>query len=157
MNGLRFAFEVEDADIVALPATADEHAVDGQDRVEIFLWSGNARDPYGCLEVSASGAVHDYLARFYRRFDDGWSAAAAAAALRTTNGYVVEGMIPHATLGSMGFRLRAGEQLHCGLFRAEFRAVAPRDPVWITWVDPHTAQPDFHVAGAFGVLVLAPP
>lgn len=39
---LVFAFDVEDADPVTAPRSNREKDVDGQDRVELFLWSGKA-------------------------------------------------------------------------------------------------------------------
>ena len=134
-DALCFAFNVRDAALVTKPASANERDVDPQDRVEIFLWSGRARDGYHCIEVSASGAVHDYTARFYRRFDDAWSPAGLRTAVRRTpSGYAVEGMIPRTAMEAMGFHLRPGETLRCGLFRADFRPDAPDAPAWITWV-----------------------
>jgi hypothetical protein len=56
----------------------------------------------------------------------------------------------------MGFHLRARERWRAGLFRADFAPGKPDAPDWITWIDARTPQPDFHVAGAFGTLVLGP-
>ena len=156
-DALCFAFDVRDAALVTKPASANERDVDPQDRVEIFLWSGRERDGYHCIEVSASGAVHDYAARFYRRFNDAWSPVGLRTAVRRTpRGYAVEGVIPRAAMEAMGFHLRPGETLRCGLFRADFRPGAPDAPAWITWVDARTPEPDFHVAAAFGEIILAP-
>jgi hypothetical protein len=44
-----------------------------------------------------------------------------------------------------------------GLFRADFSSPNVRgEPTWITWIDAKGTQPDFHVAGSFGVGRLAP-
>jgi hypothetical protein len=152
---LIIAFDASDAQIVAAPETGRERDVDAQDRVEVFLWSGRADAPYYCIEVGARGAVHDYAARFYRRFDDRWTPVGMKAAVASTPaGYQVEIVLPRAAIEAAGFRLQAGERLRCGLFRADFRPGQPESPTWITWVDAHTKQPDFHVAGAFGEIVL---
>ena len=151
-----FGFDVIDADIVAAPESGRERDVDPQDRVELFLWSGRTNDNYFCIEIGASGAVHDYRARFYRRFDDAWSPAGwRYAVTQTSGGYQVEGELSHAAMERMGFRLAAGERLRAGLFRADFRAGTP-EPDWLCWVDARGPQPDFHVAESFGEIIFAP-
>ncbi|MBN2130420.1 MAG: carbohydrate-binding family 9-like protein, partial [Sedimentisphaerales bacterium] len=155
--GLWFAFAAQDATIMAAPATGDEHAVDAQDRVEIFLWPQNSPS-YFCLEIGPDGAVHDYAARVYRQFDDSWTATGAElAARRTADGYTVEGFIPVVALHAMGVRSwEPGTRLHVGLYRADFRSEAPEDPIWLTWVEPNLPKPDFHVRATFAPVVLAP-
>jgi hypothetical protein len=154
-EGLFFAFDCEDEHVVSRPPSAGEKDVDPQDRVEVFLWSGRAEDGYHCLELSPGGAAHDYVARFYRRFDDSWSPAGLRwSAAPTAKGYSVEGELPRTAVEDMGFRLRAGERWRLGLFRADFEgSAAGAEPRWITWVD-HGGAPDFHVAGSFGYFVL---
>lgn len=153
---LIFAFDCEDADVVASEPSPHEHDVDGQDRVELFLWSGRPKDTYYCVEIAAHGARHDYSARFYRRFDDVWSPAGIEHfARRTQKGYCVEAAIPHAAIQKMGFRLEPGAAWRLGLFRADFAAKTGQgEPTWITWVDAKGPVPDFHVADSFGRCVL---
>jgi hypothetical protein len=89
-------------------------------------------------------------------------------------GYAVEGRIPLASLEQLGFpRLRPGVTIRCGLYRAEFshdrssRPVEPKETIhnrgrksvgsppiehWISWVDPQTPEPDFHVPSSLGRL-----
>jgi len=155
--GLWFAFAAQDSGIVAAPPTGDEHAVDAQDRVEIFLWPEESQK-YFCLEIAPDGAVHDYAARIYRRFDDSWTPAGARfAARRTADGYAVEGFIPATALHAMGVRSwRPGARLQIGLYRADFRPAAPDDPMWLTWVEPDLPKPDFHVRATFAPVRLAP-
>lgn len=86
------------------------------------------------------------------------------------------GRIPLAIISALGFpELRPGVRIRCGLYRAEFShdrrseaAVMPRQktihnlgrhadgppPVeaWISWVDPGTKEPDFHVPASLGWL-----
>jgi len=155
--GLWFAFAAQDATLVAASPTADEHAVDTQDRVEIFLWPPGSRR-YSCLEIAPDGAVHDYAARIYRQFDDSWTPAGARfAARRTPDGYAVEGFLPVAALHAMGMRSwEPGTRLHLGLYRADFRPEAPNDPIWLTWVEPNLPKPDFHVRATFAPVSLTP-
>jgi hypothetical protein len=155
--GLWFAFAAQDATITASAPTTDEHAVDVQDRVEIFLWPENSWS-YFCLEIAPDGAVHDYAARIYRRFDDSWTPVGAKTATRRTpEGYTVEGFIPVVALHAMGLSFwQLDTRLHAGLYRADFRSEAPEDPIWLTWVEPNLPKPDFHVRATFAPVVLAP-
>ena len=151
------AFDCEDAGLVAAPKSASESDVDGQDRVELFLWSGRERDRYFCVEIGALGALHDYRAHFYRQFDSAWALEGLRYAVsRTATGYSVEAEIPRAALERMGFRLKRGAKLRGGLFRADFSASNPKaEPTWITWVDARGPKPDFHVAKSFGEFAFA--
>jgi hypothetical protein len=157
-EGLSFAFDCEDKDLVAAPPSAKEHDVDGQDRVEIFLWSGNLKDVYYCIEIGARGALHDYSARFYRQFDDGWSLEGLEYVVNpTATGYCVEGAIPRPALEKMGFSLKPGAACRLGLFRADFASEdGENEPTWITWVDAKGPKPDFHVAPSFGRCTFSP-
>lgn len=154
---LVFAFRCEDATPVANAPTANEDDVDPQDRVELFLWSGKPEDTYCCLEIAPLGAVHDYAARFYRRFDSAWSPAAwRFAALPAADGYCVEAALSREALRQCGFALEDGAHFRAGLFRADFASWDTAcAPDWICWVDARAPQPDFHVAESFGVFRLS--
>jgi hypothetical protein len=155
-NQLVFAFECQDTNLIAAPPSLAEHDVDAQDRIEIFLWSGRAKDDYLCIEIGARGAMHDYRAKFYRQFNDSWYAQDAPYAIsRTRNGFIVEGAIPASVLQPFGFQLRAGTRWRVGLFRADFHT-PEAEPQWITWFDARGPKPDFHVARSFGKLILTP-
>jgi hypothetical protein len=131
---------------------------------------------YFNLEIDSRGRVYDYSGSYYRKLDSKWSCKAVEAAGKTSDkGYTVEGRIPLATLVEMGFpQLRPGAKILCGLYRAEFshdRSGKPavvqesihnqgRKPPegvppieeWISWIDPQTPEPDFHVPSSLGHL-----
>lgn len=153
---LVFAFECEDGKIFAKPPSTNERDVDGQDRVELFLWSGNPDDTYYCMEIAARGAVHDYSCRFYRKFDSTWSVPGWKCKMALTDhGYRVEAALSRRAMEKCGFVLKGGAEYRAGLFRADFHNSEPGvDPDWITWFDSKTPQPDFHVAESFGKFVL---
>jgi Carbohydrate family 9 binding domain-like len=154
-GGLSFAFRVVDSNLAAQVASDDEHDVDHQDRVEVFLWSGNTNDPYHCIEIAAQGAVHDYLARFYRKFDDDWQAPGCKTMVtRNESGYIVEGHLSAEGLAQMKYPLASGKTWSIGLFRADFDRYAGT-PTWINWKDSGSKDPDFHVATAFKTVRLA--
>ena len=104
---LVWAFACDDATPASAEATDQEKDVDPQDRVELFLWSGKTDDPYYCIEIAAQGAVHDYEARFYRRFDDSWAPRdLQTRVLPTSTGYVVEASLSKDDLAQLGLVLR---------------------------------------------------
>ena len=155
---LIFAFECEDTNIVAALRSTHERDVDGQDRIELFLWSGRSEESYACIEIGARGALHDYRARFYRKFDSSWTAAGLKYATTfTAHGYRVEGEISRRGMEELGFRLEPGIRIRAGLFRADFSSSKKdAEPSWITWIDAKGPKPDFHVAESFGEIVLQP-
>ncbi len=150
-------FACEEATLAALPPSSNEKEVDGQDRVEIFIWKGGDIPLYHCIEAAPDGAVHDYAARFYRNFDDGWSPPGGWShrARLSPEGYAVEMVLPGAALEDMGITLISGSSFRLGLFRADYD-VLNGVPTWIAWVD-HGREPDFHVADSFGKAVLTGP
>lgn len=152
------AFDCVDPTPASRLATEDERGVNGQDRVELFIWDGKEDSTYYCIEIAPQGAVHDYSARFYRDFnhawnlsDEGWEVQVA----RSPTGYTVEFTLPRTAIESMGENLAAGHSFRCGLFRADYDKL-DGEPTWITWVD-HGGDPDFHVVESFGVAVLEAP
>ena len=155
---LIFAYECEDKLVVAQPPGKDEMAVDLQDRVELFLWNGRAEDAYLCLELAPRGAVLDYRAGFYRRFETDWDAQGLkTASVITANGYRVEAELPAAAARPFGIEFDEGATFRAGLFRGNYQTgKKDEEPMWITWVESGTDKPDFHVAAAFGRFVLVP-
>lgn len=150
---LFFLFDVTDDDVVVEPAFAGESTVDREDRVEVFIARDAALDRYYCLEIDPLGRVHDYAARHYRKFDSEWACAGLRAAGRLRpGGYTVEASIPLRTLSEwVGQPVASGSMLRLGLFRAEFRrgALGSSNDNWLSWTQPATRAPDFHVPSAF--------
>lgn len=151
-----FAFSVDDDDIVLADSFEGKQSVMGEDRVELFFARDDALNEYSCLEIDPLGRVLDYRASYYRKFDLAWSfPGLEVAANRAAGGYSVEGRIPFQSLASLGFPLpESDEPIKFGIYRAEFRHAEPPTWTegWISWVDPHTDQPDFHVPQSFGRL-----
>lgn len=150
---LYFSFGVEDSLLISVPFT-QEHDVASGDRVEIFLSGDSTLGDYYCLEMGPYGDVLDYRAAYYRQFDNTWDLPGLAVAAQTIpGGYVVEGRIPLSFLRSLSQDKPSGENmtLYMGLYRAEYhKPHTEADPVqWLTWVDPGTDDPDFHVPSSF--------
>lgn len=151
-----FAFEAHDNTPVVEESLSNKLTVAKEDRVELFFAPDDSLSKYYCLEIDPVGRILDYAASFHRNFDYSWKwpTGVPVATTRTETGYVVEGRIQLATLESLGISsLRKGQAMKVGAFRADFRRRADGkvEEHWISWIDPETAEPDFHTHTAFGV------
>lgn len=157
-KNLYFSFSVTDASVLSVEKWDGESTVDDEDRVEMFFAAGPVDLPveydiplYYNIEVDPLGRVHDYSAKYYRAFDSDWNLEGLeSAAVLTDAGYDVEGSIPLKSFEDLAL-LAADRTMRVGVFRAEF--TKPADEIimqWISWVDPKTMVPDFHVDAAFG-------
>ncbi len=153
---LYFAFRVEDHDIVLAEHFRSKEDVVHEDRVELFFALDEELAQYFCLEIDPLGRVLDYRATHYRKFDFSWTFPGLEVVGRQTgDGYAVEGRIRWEALQSLGFPPPdSGRALKFGIYRAEFRHTQGREyrEGWISWVDPRTEEPDFHVPESFGYL-----
>ncbi len=158
-HALYFAFRVEDDDIVLAENFRSKEDVVSEDRVEMFFALDEELAEYFCLEIDPLGRVLDYRASHYRQFDFSWTLPGLeAVGVRTSEGYAVRGLIPWSSLQSLGFPPPdCGRSIKFGIYRAEFRHSEGRQwsESWMSWVDPQTAEPDFHVPQSFGYLKLA--
>ncbi len=153
-----FAFEVSDEEILLEDEWVDEKTLDNEDRVELFFAAGDVDKPvnyeippYYAIEIDAEGRVHDYVTYYYRDMDNTWNMEGLKTATMREDGlYIVEGSIPLSTFEELGL-LQDGV-MRVGAFRAEFSKDDQGEIVqeWISWVDPATDVPDFHVDSAFG-------
>ena len=156
-----FAFNVIDEDVVVEKDWKDdESTVDAEDRVELFFAGGSVDKPtpegmplYYGIEVDPDGRVHDYSIEYYRKFDSKWNLEGLETkGVKNDNGYTVEGKIPMKSLQDL--KLITNDVMRAGVYRAEFSTPAKEgdDPVmeWISWVDPKTETPDYHVNSSFG-------
>jgi hypothetical protein len=153
---LYFTFTVEDDDIVLVESFRDKEDVVFEDRVELFFALDESLEQYFCLEIDPLGRVLDYRASHYRIFDFSWSFPGLdVVGVRTSDGYAVQGRIALETFQSLGFPpLDSDGGVKFGMYRADFRHVAGGKwkERWISWVDPQTDEPDFHVPQSFGYL-----
>lgn len=163
-TNLYFYFDSEDPDVLVDEEWKDdESTVDNEDRAEIFFAQGPVDKPgadgmplYYGIEIDPDGRVHDYSVEYYRDFDGKWNLEGLkTAGVKTDDGYIVEGSIPLATLEKLNL-LKDNGTLRTGLYRAEFSTAedGKDEPVmeWISWVDPKTENPDYHVDSSFGEL-----
>lgn len=156
-----FSFVVKDKQVLAEATWKGESTVDNEDRVELFFANGpidkpnNGMQPYYAIEVDPKGRVHDYSTVYYRHMDSEWNMDGLKTEAKITDdGYVVEGLIPLKTLNDLKL-INDKNVMRTGIYRAEFsRAKGEKDITmqWISWVDPKTAEPDYHVDSSFGEL-----
>jgi hypothetical protein len=154
---LCFRFDCLDEDLVLGQGATEKERVLGSDRVEIFVTADLGLNPYYCLEMAPNGDAYGYRARTYREFDDDfqWQGLELSASIAGSR-YTVEGSLPLSTLRELGVLKPGAQELRAGVYRAEFSHL-PNGHVhrgWMSWLDPKTVKPDFHVASSFGMLEL---
>jgi len=172
---LYFSFRIQDADVFVLDELRDEEDAVFEDRAEMYFARDDALEDYFCLEIDSRGRVFDYRGSYYRQLDPQWNWPGVEARASTfPGGYAIEGRISQDSFKSLGFPpLRPDARIRCGLYRAEFshdrsgkppvqqetihnrgRRLNGPPPLeeWISWIDPQTKEPDFHVPSSFGWL-----
>jgi len=154
---LYFQFLAIDPELNALVDNNDQMEVTESDRVEIFFRSDASMTPYYCLEMDFLGRRLENSAVFHRQmdFDWSWPEGLTSQARETPEGYEVIGRISKSSLETLN--LLQNNQIELGLFRGEYKQSPEKGQTtvkWISWVDPGTPQPDFHVPSAFGTLFL---
>ena len=154
-----FFFEAVDADLV-ITSGPGEQSVEQGDRVELFFSAGSNMDRYFCLEIDPAGKVLDYKASFYRKFDPAWDLGGLITAARLVpGGYEVEAAVPARWFRDSGISsMEKGSSFSIGIYRAEFSHSASGAPTeeWISWKNPGTVEPDFHVPSSLGIFILGP-
>jgi hypothetical protein len=125
--------------------------------VEIFFSTDPELSSYYCIEVDSLGRVFDYHAKYYRIFDAKWkwpSGESIVQAQQNDSGYSVTGMISMTSLKKLG--LLKNDTLMCGLYRGKCMEVNPskENMKWISWINPGTPTPDFHLPSSFGTFQL---
>ncbi len=150
---LYFFFDVSDGEIVTAPGFQQERDIEKGDRVELFFSKDKDMRKYYCFEIDPEGRTLSYAAQHYRQMDYDWDVPAGyeVAARARPGGYSVEGAIPLEFLEG----LKNGEDVFFGAYRAEFSREGDKlVENWLTWVDPGTGSPDFHIPASLGKLRL---
>ena len=121
--------------------------------MEIFFTEDKNLHNYYCVEIGPKGHVLDYQASTYRKFNTDWDCPGLDVATMTSDdGYVVEAKIPRQTLVDLKLSNEEFDApILTGLFRAEFsfNSNGNVSENWISWVDPRSQEPDFHLPSAF--------
>jgi len=151
---LYFSLRAFDDNLVVAPDFPNEATVDAEDRLELFFCRDVNVNTVYCLEIDPLGRTHDFKGTFtHWEFDHAWTCEGLkTAGTMFDKGYVVEGLIPLKTLGTLGMEsLLAGGTMRVGLFRAEFRRTGQKVEMhWISWIDLPAPKFGFHTRQFMG-------
>jgi hypothetical protein len=156
---LYFRFDVQESNILIYEKDHTKFDVLNSERVEIFFRQDPELKRYYGLEMDPLGRVYDYQSSYYRQSDKTWGWPEGHLQLetgRTPSGYWLQGRISVESLRNLHL-IQDGGYLQAGLYRGRCLDITGDKATfnWITWVDPQTGQPDFHVPSSFGCLQLA--
>jgi hypothetical protein len=126
------------------------------ERVEIFFRTNEAMKPYYCLELDPFGRILDYKANMYRDFNRNWTwpDPLHIKVKISDDKFILEAKISLKRLKSLG--LLKSNEIQIGLYRGHCVALDKKDKSikWISWVQPNSLTPDFHIPSSFGLLIL---
>lgn len=160
LDTIYFSFRVFDDQIHIDKTDHTKASIANSDRVEIFMRSDASLDPYYCLEIDPTPRIMDFIAKPHKVFDYNWNWPDKDLKVKSTinkDYFEVEIAISIASLKA--FNLIKDNTIEAGIFRAKYTQKGNEafEPTWITWVNPETETPNFHIASSFGVLNLASP
>ena len=152
-----FNFTVLDTAIHLEKTDTSVGSIGNSDRVELFFRPDDSLNPYYCLEIDTAARIMDFIAYPGKKFDFNWNWPKDAIDVKSSvnvDSYTVEGAISIASLKRLN--LIKNNKIETGVFRAKYnqKDYFGFEPTWITWVNPNTETPNFHVASSFGNFVL---
>lgn len=152
-----FLFKVDDPEVHIDSAENTLDSINNSDRVELFFRINKELDPYYCLEIDPNSRIMDFKARPNKQFDFSWNWPAKDIEVKSSiesECFTVEIAISLSSLTQLGL-IKDGK-IEAGIYRAKYnkQASGNYEPTWITWVDPCTEDPNFHIVSSFGVLKL---
>ncbi|WP_294962398.1 carbohydrate-binding family 9-like protein [uncultured Flavobacterium sp.] len=152
-----FSFRVFDTDVYIDQKDDSVESICNSDRVELFFRSNDKLNPYYCLEIDPSTRLLDFYARPNKIFDYNWKWPENQIQLKSATdeiSFTVAGIISIASLENLD--LIHDNAIEAGVYRAKFfkDENGNYEPTWITWVNPNTPEPNFHIASSFGKFVL---
>ncbi|RIV71157.1 sugar-binding protein [Flagellimonas aequoris] len=156
-ENLYFMFRVSDTSIHIDKKGIGNESINVSDRVELFFRQDDSLTPYYCLEIDPTPRIMDFKALPKRVFDFNWKWPESHLIVKShcdTNGFIVEGSISRVSLEKLN--LIQNNKIETGIFRAKYEKVdtSVYESIWISWVDPKTETPNFHIASSFGTLIL---
>jgi len=150
-----FQFKVEDHLVHTHSSDDKNDSINNSDRVELFFRSDANLDPYYCLEIDPLARVMDFKAKPNKEFDFNWNWPHQDIEVKSSiesNYFIVEISITLDSLRELDL-LKDG-CIETGIYRAKYNKQKDHtfQPTWITWVNPKTENPNFHINSSFGVL-----
>lgn len=157
LDYLYFNFQVFDSEVYIDRKDNSTDSICNSDRVELFFRKDEKLSPYYCLEMDVDARILDFEAYPNWNFDYNWRWPEKQLEIQSVKGqksFTVAGRISIASLKELD--LIQGNIIEAGVYRAKFSKDenGNYEPTWITWVDPNTAEPNFHIASSFGKFVL---
>ena len=148
-----FNFRVFDTDVYLDQKDDSFDSIGNSDRVELFFRKNESLNPYFCLEMDASGRLMDFKAHPNKDFDFDWKWPKKDLDIKTSKdeiSFTVEGRISIQSLRELN--LIEDNIIEAGVYRAKFSKNEKQEyePTWISWVNPNTETPNFHIASSFG-------
>nr|WP_198999947.1 sugar-binding protein [Flavobacterium sp. ASV13] len=152
-----FNFRVFDTDIYLDQKDDSFYSIGNSDRVELFFRTNENLNPYYCLEIDTSGRIMDFKAYPNKDFDFDWKWPEKELKVETSRdetSFIVSGSISLQSLKDLN--LIENNTIEAGVFRAKFSLVQnlQYEPTWISWINPNTETPNFHIASSFGKFIL---
>ncbi|WP_433766078.1 sugar-binding protein [Flavobacterium ginsenosidimutans] len=152
-----FNFQVFDSEIYIDRKDDSTESICNSDRVELFFRKDEKLSPYYCLEMDVDKRILDFEAYPNWNFDYNWKwpeNQMEIQSVKKQNSFTVAGKISIASLEE--FDLIQNNIIETGVYRAKFSQDEKGEykPTWISWVNPNTAEPNFHIASSFGKFVL---
>ena len=156
-DNLFFNFKVFDTDIYIDQEDNTFDNIGNSDRVELFFRVNDSLNPYYCLEIDTQARIMDFKALPDKNFDFKWKWCKndlEVKSSRNKEAFIVEGRISMQSLKELN--LIHNNTLEVGVFRAKFSKDKNQnyEPTWISWVNPNTETPNFHIASSFGKFIL---
>ncbi|MBF4517008.1 carbohydrate-binding family 9-like protein [Flavobacterium sp. ANB] len=152
-----FSYKVYDTNIHIDRKDDSVDSIAESDRVEIFFRTDEALNPYYCLEIDPTPRIMDFIAYPNKKFDYDWNWPENDISVKSNikeDYFVVEIAISIQSLKN--FHLIKDNIIETGFYRAKYKKQENNlfEPTWITWINPNTETPNFHIASSFGTLTL---
>ena len=154
---LYFCFTVFDTIIRIDKKDESIQSIGNSDRVELFFRPDNSLNPYYCLEIDTAARIMDFVAYPNKNFDFEWNWPQGHLEVKSSindKSYNIEGSISISSLKMLN--ILNDNKIETGIFRAKYNEIEKFifEPTYISWVDPNTKTPNFHLPSSFGVLLL---
>lgn len=154
---LYFIFKVFDSEVHIDQKDNSIESIGNSDRVELFFRMDTSLNPYYCLEIDPTPRIMDFIAYPNKSFNYSWSWPKNDINVKSyieKDFFTVEGSISLNSLRKLN--LIKENKIEVGIFRAKYRKQKNSNfkPIWISWINPKTATPNFHLASSFGILNL---
>ncbi len=152
-----FQFRISDTSIHIDITDNSFDSIGNSDRVELFIRKDDRLNPYYCLEIDPTSRVMDFRAFPNKNFEFDWDFSKKDLLVESSisdNGFIVEVSINIQYLKKLD--LIKNNILEVGVYRAKYNKKNNVDfePTWISWVEPKSKTPNFHIPSSFGLFYL---